>query len=282
MARLTRTLAVPALLATMLGTAGPAAAEAVPGPLDYTAATPGGRQLLAEDPAGSGRIVEVLGDLATAEHVAVIVPGSGQHLGNFRSNPEHPGTVPVTNGVNLLAETRRQRQDTRVAVIVWLGYLPPQSLNLSAVTSGLAREGAAELVRFVSFVRAQLPADPHVTLVCHSYGTAVGGRAVLRAGVADDVVALASPGMGVDSADQLHARVWATRAADDWIRFVPHVRLGPIGHGADPVAPGFGARVFAATGARGHEEYYEPGGAVLTNTARIVLGDYDDVPLVAS
>ncbi|MFC7327681.1 alpha/beta hydrolase [Marinactinospora rubrisoli] len=282
MARLTRTLAVPALLAAMLGTAGPAAAEAVPGPLDYTAVPSGGRQVLAEDPAGSGRIVELLGDLATAEHVAIVVPGSGQHLGNFRNDPEHPGTVPVSNGENLLAEAQRQRPDARVAVIVWLGYLPPQSLNLAAVTSGRAREGATELARFVRLVRGRAPEGVHVTLVCHSYGSVVGGLAVRQPGVADDVVALASPGMGVDTADRLHARVWATRAADDWIRFVPHIRLGPVGHGADPVAPGFGARVFAATGAHGHEQYYRPGGATLTNTARIVLGDHDDVPVRAA
>ncbi|MFC7742396.1 alpha/beta hydrolase [Nocardiopsis composta] len=39
-----------------------------------------GRTLLADDPE-TGRVVEVIGDLDGAEHVAVVVPGTGQNRG---------------------------------------------------------------------------------------------------------------------------------------------------------------------------------------------------------
>jgi hypothetical protein len=68
------------------------------------------------------------------------------------------------------------------------------------------------------------------------------------------------------------ARVWAGRESGDPIRFVPHVRLFGIGFGADPMSPGFGARVFA-TGAGGHSDYLRPGSIALRNLALIALGD---------
>ncbi|GAA3722370.1 hypothetical protein GCM10022205_02460 [Spinactinospora alkalitolerans] len=243
--------------------------DPVPAPLRYSSEVVDGHHLLADDPAGSGRVVEALGDLDGADDIAVLVPGTGQNRGNFRRSDGNPGTVPLANGRALLEELRRQRPDSRAAVVVWLGYLPPQDLGPHALTSTSAREGAAELVRF----DAWLPEDAHVTLVCHSYGSVVCGEAARHGGVADDVVALGSPGMGVGGAEEVRARVWATRADDDWIRFVPSVALGPLGYGSDPMDPDFGARVFFPGPIHGHESYYRPGSASLEAIARIALGD---------
>src|SRR5918998_3274382 len=59
--------------------AGAAAAHAQPLP-DLT-----GRQILAFDPAGDGRVVEVVGDLRAADRIAVIVPGAAVTARNFLS-----------------------------------------------------------------------------------------------------------------------------------------------------------------------------------------------------
>ncbi|MBV2362730.1 alpha/beta hydrolase [Streptomonospora nanhaiensis] len=261
-----------AVLACCGGAAG-AADRARPAPLGYRDAPAGG--VLAHDPAGSGRVVEVVGDLRRADHIAVVVPGSGQNAENFRGahngagTARRPGTVPLANGRALYAEMRERAPHGRVAVVVWLGYLPPQEVGIDLAGIAAARHGARELARFA---REVLPRDRHTTLVCHSYGTAVCGLAAREPGVADDVVALASPGMGVAHAGQMSARVWATRAEGDWIRFVPSVRLGPLGLGGDPMSPRFGARTFPAGDATGHTDYYRPGGACLAVMAGIAVG----------
>ncbi|GAB3207818.1 alpha/beta hydrolase [Marinactinospora thermotolerans] len=272
----TRLLTLLAAVAAFLGCGAawlrPAAPADPVEPLRYEARTVGGRLLLADDPEG-GRIVEVLGDLDGADAVAVIVPGSGQNRDVFRDNPEHPGTAPLANARALWEELRRQRPGAEVAVVAWLGYRAPQDAFPDAVTLVPAREGARELAR----LRRELPADARVSLVCHSYGAVVCGLAAREAGVADEVVALAAPGLGVGSVADVRARVWSVRAPDDWIRFVPSLSLGPIGLGADPMAPDSPARVVASGPISGHESYYQPGSESLANVARVVLGDLSSV-----
>jgi hypothetical protein len=67
------------------------------------------------------------------------------------------------------------------------------------------------------------------------------------------------------------------RDADDWIAEVPYLDVGGLGHGADPVAPEFGARVLSAAGAAGHAGYFEPGTESLRNFAEIGVGSYRSV-----
>jgi Alpha/beta hydrolase len=82
--------------------------------------------------------------------------------------------------------------------------------------------------------------------------------------------------MRAESAAQLrtNARVWAMRDSDDWIQDVPYLDVGGLGHGADPMAPDFGARVLSAAGAVGHTGYFEPGTESLDNFASIGIGSY--------
>jgi hypothetical protein len=88
--------------------------------------------------------------------------------------------------------------------------------------------------------------------------------------------------MDAGSLDDLHtgARVWAARTADDPIRFTPYVRLAGLGHGTDPTAARFGARVFHTEPATGHDGYLAAGTGSLTNVARIVLGRTQEVTRV--
>ncbi|MDX3110677.1 alpha/beta hydrolase [Nonomuraea angiospora] len=71
-------------------------------------------------------------------------------------------------------------------------------------------------------------------------------------------------------------RIWAGLGKNDWIRFVPKVKLGPVGFGTDPTSPSFGARVFAV-GSGGHSDYFTPGTPSLRNLTLIALGHEGEV-----
>ena len=250
-------------------------------PLRYAARTIDGHDFLAYDTRGDGRVVEVLGDLATADQVAVVVPGAGHRLAGYLTGDARP--TPRGAGQAVLAELRRQSPDTespnRSAVVVWLGYDTPEGVDLASARSVRAAAGARDLTRFLREDLAhRVSPRTRITLVGHSYGSVVIGRAAPAVHV-DDIVVVGSPGMDTGSEAGLHttARVWAARAPGDPIRFVPPLRVGGFGHDADPTAPGFGARTFAVGTARGHADYFARGTESLANIARIVRGRTDEV-----
>ncbi|GDY75222.1 hypothetical protein SAV31267_047070 [Streptomyces avermitilis] len=87
------------------------------------------RDFLTFDGRGRGRAVEVFGDLATADRVAVLVPGSDTTLdtyGRFRAG----------------ALALHQRTGPRTAVIAWLGYETPRTISTIALTATRAKEAA--------------------------------------------------------------------------------------------------------------------------------------------
>ncbi|MGW5213012.1 alpha/beta hydrolase [Streptomyces sp. NPDC004051] len=227
------------------------------------------RQLLAFDGRGSGLVTEVLGDLAHADRIAVLVPGSDTGIdtyGRFRAAAEA-----------LHARlTREAPAGTRTAVVAWLGYETPGTVDVAVATTDRADRAAPELRSLVDDVRAVSGPRARISLICHSYGSVVcaGAAADLDVG---DIVLVGSPGTGVDTAAALRtrARIWAARGADDWVANVPHLSADlfgtTVGFGADPVTPEFGARVFAA-GDGGHSDYFDPGSPSLANLTRIVLG----------
>jgi hypothetical protein len=226
-----------------------------------------GRHFLVFDPRGQGQAAEVLGNLATASRVAILVPGSDTSLTTFDSR----GTASPGGGARALAaEAHRLRPGARLAVIAWLGYPTPAIISPAVMTSGDASEGARALRPLVTRLASR---GDQVALLCHSYGTVVCGLAAPRLPVTD-IAVFGSPGMDASSVRALHtpARVWAGREAGDWVREVPHVRLLGLGFGQDPTAPAFGARHFACGGS-GHSGYLQPGSAALRNLAYIALGE---------
>ncbi|MFE4047889.1 alpha/beta hydrolase [Streptomyces sp. YIM B13518] len=238
----------------------------------FEALTRPGRHILAFDPAGSGRVAEVFGDLRRAERISVVVPGVDTDLLTFqRTRREH--SAPVGMAKSLYAAERDAAPSTRTAVIAWADYTAPSGLGMDAATAMRAEDGA---LRLDALVRG-LPGIAPVSLFCHSYGSVVCGVAAHRLPerVADIAVA-GSPGMRAEKASRLRttARVWAMRDADDWIQDVPYLELGGLGHGADPVAAGFGARVLSAREAKGHAGYFAPGTDSLRNFAEIGVGAY--------
>ncbi|MEU7897620.1 alpha/beta hydrolase [Nonomuraea sp. NPDC049152] len=248
----TSPLELPAMTAAALGERYTANAAAA-GP---------GRQLLAYDQAGDGRAIEVVGDLATATKVIVFVPGTGFGLRDF----DGASASPAGAAKALHARAAALEPGGKVAVIGWLGYDAPEMTDWDVLTTLPAAKGAKALRTLVT----ALGDRKRITLVCHSYGTVVCGKAAPGLPV-DDIVALGSPGMGVATRAELRtpARVWATLSRKDDV-FRAGVRLGPIGFGADPVGDGFGARVFDG-GDGGHNDYLRPGSATLDAVTSIAL-----------
>ncbi|NJP94961.1 hypothetical protein HCN51_36945 [Nonomuraea sp. FMUSA5-5] len=288
------------LLAALAAAAGRPEADVLPPPPAltgqalqerYAAGDRPGRQFLAISHKGDGQAIEVVGDLATARTVVVYVPGSGQSLGSFDSSYEGPGRAARA----LHDEAAAIEPGT--AVIGWLGYDPPDLINPEIVTTWPAERLRAFLTALdraagerpalatqaqgdrVQGDRAQgdrvrgergLPEPVRISLVCHSYGSVVCGRAVAGLRVADLVVT-GSPGLGAATAGDLRtsAGVWAGLGSRDDV-WRPGVELGPFGFGADPVSPAFGARVFDAGDAT-HGTYLRPGSPALKRIARIAV-----------
>jgi Alpha/beta hydrolase len=216
---------------------------------------------------GQGLAAMVLGNLATATRVAILVPGSDTTLATFFSRGS---SSPGGGAFALWAQARRLDAGTHLAIIAWLGYPAPAMLSPSVLTSGDAGQGAQALRPLVLALARH---GDQVALLCHSYGSVVCGLAAAHLPVTD-IAVFGSPGMDASSVASLEtsARVWAGRESSDAIKYVPHIRLLGIGFGADPMSPGFGARIFA-TGDGGHSGYLDPGSVSLRNLTWIALGD---------
>lgn len=232
-----------------------------------------GRRFLAFDGRDGGRSAEVVGDLARADRIAVLVPGVDtglDHYARFRA-----GALALQDAL------RRDTGGDRSAVVAWLGYRTPTTAGAASLTPGRAEQAAPALTASVAELHRIRP-TARITLLCHSYGSVVCARAAAGTPAAA-IVLYGSPGTGHDDVATLHTRatVWAGRAADDWVARVPHVRIplpsltrsgSELGFGADPTDPAFGARRFAA-GDGGHSDYLAPGSVPLRNLARIVEGE---------
>ncbi|MET8681191.1 alpha/beta hydrolase [Streptomyces sp. NPDC004647] len=237
-----------------------------------------GRQILAFDPTGPGRAAEVFGDLSRARQVSVVVPGVDTNLVNFERS-QRQTSAPVGMARSLYNAERAERPGARTAVVAWADYTAPAGLGMDAAIGRLAEDGAVRLRALVDSLPATSPVS-RVSLFCHSYGSVVCGVAASKLPpTVTDIAVAGSPGMRTESAAGLgtRARVWATRDADDWIQDIPNLEIGQLGHGADPVAEGFGARVLSARGAVGHTGYFDPGTDSLENFAEIGVGALDSV-----
>jgi pimeloyl-ACP methyl ester carboxylesterase len=265
--RTTLLLTATALLVLSVPAVPAAAATAPSAPVVATA----GRDFLAYDQ-GRGTAVEALGDLDTATRVAVLVPGVGTRLADFdRGLGGVARRAPAVQARALYARMRAADPAARVAVVAWLGYLPPSGLNLDAIREDRARAGARALVAFVRSLLAHRPGVA-LTLVGHSYGALVAGLAARRLPQVHNLIVMGAPGMGVDRAADLGgARVYSALAPQDWMGRVPQVRLLGFGHGRRPSSPGFGATPLPTGGVAGHDYYLVPGSATLTAAASVVL-----------
>jgi pimeloyl-ACP methyl ester carboxylesterase len=268
---------LPAARATALADQDPSAVgnlDGVPIALRYAAnarvdgTAYAGRQILGFQP--GSHIIEVVGDLATARHIAILVPGVGTTVGNFeRGLGGVQRRAPAWHAEQLQAAAG---PDT--AVIAWLGYSPPSGIDRASIRSEDAQAGAGALVRFVDGLAPQCP-KATITIVGHSYGTVVLGYAAAHLPDAvTDLVAIGSPGMDVSNVAGLHttARFWAGSDPTDWTRKLPQIRILGAGHGKNPTSPGFGALPLDVGNADGHDGYFVPGTQSLASLAAVTNG----------
>jgi hypothetical protein len=242
------------------------------------------RTLLLLDTSGQGRAAVGIGDVDTADHVAVVVPGLNttitSGLGGLVGNAQRLHTTS-----NRL--TGEVAGDASTATIAWLGYETPGFTNVAG--RGSAEDGAVYLDSALHGLEASRTAtddpaaSPHLTLIGHSYGSLTSGLTLQGTTPVDDAVFIGSPGVGVDNAGDLQVpegHVFVGEARRD--------AVGDFNHfGRDPSSEGFGARTFDArevvdprTGevlseSTGHSSYFHMDSSSLQNLAYVTLGRDD-------
>ncbi|WP_436523923.1 alpha/beta hydrolase [Actinoplanes sp. HUAS TT8] len=230
--------------------------------------------LLDLDVAHDGRAVIALGDPDRAANVLTHVPGMTADLAGFDHELIRAGRVADRAG--------ELDPGQATSSVLWLDYDAPDFLQ-EAWSARQAEDAAPGLRRFQQGLRATHEgAVARQTVLGHSYGSLVVGKAATGGLDADRVVFVGSPGVGVDSVQQLGLsadRVFASTSVSDPIQYlaVSPVLMAPgpterLWFGHDPSDPEFGARVFGSQWNGGHLGYWEPGRPALDALARITLG----------
>lgn len=189
------------------------------------------RQFLYLDPYnnnGDGSWIEVVGDLETAANVAVLVPGGSAVLSseNFELYYNR-------------AKSFVDASDGELAIIVWAAASWPSGW-IEESWASWSQVAAESLASFTFDVRNQIGEDTPFTLAGHSYGGAVIGYAETYDVQADQVLHIASAGMGndvyspADYTEPCRPRFSITGPGDpiSYVQGMPYVPL--LGHGADP------------------------------------------------
>jgi pimeloyl-ACP methyl ester carboxylesterase len=245
-----------------------------------TIAAPAGaapRSLLSLDASGTGRAAVVIGDLATADYVSILVPGmfytvDGQLLAwTLAAQGLYDEQVKWLTELGLPGT---------VAVVAWIGYETPSMVNFTALD--LAYEGSAALAKTVTGLHTMRGDNqPYLALIAHSYGSTVSMMALTDYGIdADALAVFGSPGSAAQSASELGIpgdNVFVGEAEWDQIK-------DSAFFGSDPGSASFGAHRFRVlggvdpitgeelTGSTGHDEYLMPGSESLRNLALVALG----------
>lgn len=228
---------------------------------------------------GTGRAIVAMGNPDTAANVATYVPGTGASLAKVGGDLDRS---------DRMAMAAMKAGSPSTSVITWLGYEAPHNIVPDAAESKWADNGKGALDRFQDGLRATHEGTPsHNTVIGHSYGTTLVGHAARDGSLnANDVVFVASPGVGVTHAKDLHLtgvtdvsqHIHSTVAQHDPIQLAVGV------HGPDPTGLSFGGSTFKSNpGAAGpwyelgwnaavHSQYWDPGNAALVNMGNVIAG----------
>jgi len=271
--RLLRTSIQPGLSATSRALAAAATELRVQSDRQRATSTAADARVLLFDDVGDGHVVVALGDLEHAANVAILVPGTGTTVANIGGQIERARA--------LMTQAADTGGPADLAVVVWLGYDAPGGTDsvVNALSAARAIDGGRSLRHFID----SLPAVRHgdrsglLTVIGHSYGSLVAVEAARANPRIDRVVVLGSPGLGVESVDELGL-------APATALLVASTVGDPISHsqwfGADPTAAGFGAVVLDASSdpdsahsaLTAHSDYFEPGSVALSNLASVAIG----------
>jgi pimeloyl-ACP methyl ester carboxylesterase len=152
--------------------------------------------------------------------------------------------------------------------IAWLDYDSPGN-PVAGLGWGAAEDGGDSLVGFVNILRRNF-SGRRITVVGHSYGSAVVAEAVKRGLKADDAVVTGTfgGGIGVTSAASTGygGHLYVGHAKDD-----TGVTVGEITHGPNQTTYA-DARWLDVGSASGHNEYYDRGSRSLRSIAAVVTG----------
>lgn len=238
------------------------------------------RSLMVLDTQMPGRAAIAIGDVDTADHVAVLVPGLDSFVTNYM------GAI-TTNAATVqrnadFALDAMGRGDESVATVAWIGYTAP---DLARVAFDANARAGADLLDStlwgIEANRAVGGGSVNITGLGHSYGSLVTGLAAARDTAMDNVVLFGSPGVGADHVSELQVpadRVFTGEATWDVVSDLDH--FGP-----DPANPDFGAVPFqtdggyhsladgVTAGVTGHSDYYAPGSESLWNITAVVVDE---------
>ncbi len=270
---------------------------------------PGGRrsvrphQVLAFDPRGDGRLAEVFGDPATAQHLAVYVPGTGTSLERYAGNAERASSFAAA--APDLAVVLWQNADfpdqpldqLTPPVSSWTkpwdgpGHVVERQLRdhvLAAAFRDAAGPAGAALAHDVEGLRMAVP-GPDLTVLGHSYGGSIVGSAEAHGMVVDRVVHIASAGAYVSdvrdyAGGECGPRRFSMTAPDDPIQLAQGAGFGaggplPVGHGTDPdLIPSVtrldtGLRADGGSLVSGHGGMFEPGSGGWRNLLAVMRGE---------
>jgi pimeloyl-ACP methyl ester carboxylesterase len=209
----------------------------------------------------------LFGDIESAQHVAVVVPGVGDGT-NLCDDW-------IPDALNLFDAS------PSTAVVLWKGYDNPVDVAAAAAGTIECNEdlltAGRDLTAFVDSL--DLEPDQSLTIVAHSFGSTVTGAALADSGLeVTDVVVAGSPGMTVDELRQLHveqSHFFSEQAPGDVI-----AELGIFG--STPSSPTFGGTRMDTDPedqrhVSAHSSYFEPDSEALENIAHVVTGDYEEV-----
>jgi uncharacterized protein YukE len=240
------------------------------------------RQILKFDPAGNGRIAELVGHIEPGtRNVGLFVPGVNTQMANFDA---YAGL-----GRSLVAAD----PTGRTAMVVWADGVFPQNPVAQGPDAGYAQTMAPDLKNFADDLRGEIAShagsDVTLTAIGHSYGGATVGLAETHGLDVDRVLHVESAGMGHGvwspadlPASQAGVQRYSMTAPFDPIEVAQGNAWGlewtGIGHGADPdTFPGVteletgrdasGAQLW---GLSSHSDVLKPGSESWTNIYRVL------------
>ncbi|MFV0405328.1 MAG: alpha/beta hydrolase, partial [Propioniciclava sp.] len=206
------------------------------------------------------RIIQVYGDLATADEVIIHVPGMTTDLDNYRGDGN--------DAAQSLYQIAGEQSSKRIAVVSFADYDVPRAAD--AALGGPAKAGAENLRGLVADLESMGFSRDKVSVTAHSYGSRVVGEAMKQGLPVREVVVAGSPGMGSQDraslgSPEVRLSVVTPGALDPVPRFDNFRLNSPIAgtsvttgpHGLSTETPGFGAEnIIQAQGNIGHSRFY--------------------------
>ncbi|MFD6653610.1 alpha/beta hydrolase [Streptomyces parvus] len=250
--------------------------------------------LLGYDPVGhsDGKIILANGNPDTADHTAVYVPGTKANIEKIAEGA-HLGDLGRSE--SLWAESGKMAPGKSFSTITWLDYDAPDKVAGEATRGSYAEDAGPTLRSFMEGNRAAHETNSgspgHTTLIGHSYGTTVVGVAAQSdigpvgefgptPRIADDVIAVGSPGMQADHAADLGIgakNVWAMGGPNDDQIVRQGGRLVGLGDNLTiPTDERFGGNIMKSDSGD-HGGFWDPESISLRNQAAVIAGKYERV-----